>query len=459
MTIADARKICPELVLVEGEDLSPFRDVSKKLFGMLLSYSWNKRVERLGLDEIFLDVTDMVEYNVQLLNHNALEQSFFCLSKDDPEQGFAYDATAIAGCRQGSVPGKDNVGFAQYLRVLVASHLARYLRLKIEEEGYTSACGISSNKVLSKLAGNRNKPRNQTTLVALDETDVLSFMDPHPLRKVPGIGARITRLLEYEVLSVMGDPNVHSMECTATVGQVRMHPGMSPQRLDKILGGPGSERGIGDKVWRLLRGVDATEVKPAAHFGVPTQISIEDTYAGLNHQAEIDRELRRLGASLLRRMHVDLLADDDDDDDDDDKMGRTADLTKKRWTAHPRTLRLTTRPKASPGDRKPYNWARSSRSQPLPGFVFSLSTPPEDIVDRLAAETLLPMFRRLNPEPGNWRIGLINVCVANMTLAGNVEGGSAAAEISPSCSNGKKKCYESGPCMIVISPPKMMWHL
>lgn len=54
MLVSEARKACPELVVVDGEDLTPFRDVSKILFNYFKSYSWNNKVERLGLDEVFM---------------------------------------------------------------------------------------------------------------------------------------------------------------------------------------------------------------------------------------------------------------------------------------------------------------------------------------------------------------------------------------------------------------------
>lgn len=44
-----------------------------------------------------MDVSDMVEYNAALLNHNDLSNSFFCLSKGDPTSGFTFDASKIAG--------------------------------------------------------------------------------------------------------------------------------------------------------------------------------------------------------------------------------------------------------------------------------------------------------------------------------------------------------------------------
>lgn len=54
MLITEARKACPELVIIEGEDLTPFRDMSKTLFNFIKSHSWNNKVEKLGFDEVFM---------------------------------------------------------------------------------------------------------------------------------------------------------------------------------------------------------------------------------------------------------------------------------------------------------------------------------------------------------------------------------------------------------------------
>lgn len=418
MPIAEAKKICPDLVIADGEDLSPFRDVSKRLYSLLRSYSWNAKIERLGLDEVFLDVTDIVSYNVELLNRNSLPESYFCLSPSDPEVGFGFDATSFAGCIHGRDDGaSDDNGLR--MRLLLASHLAQYLRLKVEEEGYTAACGISTSKLLAKLVGDKNKPRNQTTLLALAQDDVLSFMDEHKLRKIPGIGGKITRVLERIVLGMEPDPNIYSMECFVTVGEVRTHPDISAASLERLLSGPGSEKGLGNRVWGLLHGVDDAEVKPARD--VPSQISIEDTYKGLNTPDEVRRALLAVTASLLRRMHIDLLEGDDGPNE--------AAVARRKWLAYPRTIRLSTRPYTSPADNVPYNWGRASRSCPLPGFVFlgnssgdpglsSSSSSTEQTAERLVAETLLPLFHKLHPDRrGGWNIGLLNVCVTNMAGA------------------------------------------
>lgn len=44
-----------------------------------------------------MDVSDIIEYNAGLLNPNDLANSYFCLSKNDPTAGFAYDASQVAG--------------------------------------------------------------------------------------------------------------------------------------------------------------------------------------------------------------------------------------------------------------------------------------------------------------------------------------------------------------------------
>lgn len=66
--IKEAKRICPDVVIVLGEDLTKFRDASKDLYLFIRSFIWGGRVERLGFDELSLDVTEMIDYNVGLLN-------------------------------------------------------------------------------------------------------------------------------------------------------------------------------------------------------------------------------------------------------------------------------------------------------------------------------------------------------------------------------------------------------
>lgn len=50
--VKEARKKCPDLIIVLGEDLSRFRNASKELYAFLRNYAWSDKVERLGFDEV-----------------------------------------------------------------------------------------------------------------------------------------------------------------------------------------------------------------------------------------------------------------------------------------------------------------------------------------------------------------------------------------------------------------------
>jgi DNA polymerase iota len=63
MLISEAKKLCPDLVLANGEDLHDYRQVSYKVTNLLHKYS--PLVERLGLDENYIDVTTLVNERVK----------------------------------------------------------------------------------------------------------------------------------------------------------------------------------------------------------------------------------------------------------------------------------------------------------------------------------------------------------------------------------------------------------
>ncbi|OAX77140.1 hypothetical protein ACJ72_08565, partial [Emergomyces africanus] len=52
--IKEAKKVCPDAVIVPGEDLTKFRDASKEIYSFLRGFvsGWGGRAERLGFDEV-----------------------------------------------------------------------------------------------------------------------------------------------------------------------------------------------------------------------------------------------------------------------------------------------------------------------------------------------------------------------------------------------------------------------
>ena len=372
-----------------------------------------------------MDVTDMVDYNMEIINRNSLEQSFFQMSREDPTQGFAFDANCIAGHTYPKDDSNRKVGPKDdlTLRMRLGSHLAMHMRHQLEQhKGYTSTVGIATSKLLSKLVGNMNKPKGQTTLmppfnVSADGTNnAQEFMDGHEIGKVPGIGFKLAQKLRETILQrpaafeaglVYGGTKEK-----VTVTDIRNHPEVNPESLEKLLGGPGSPHGIGYKVWCLLHGVDDTDVNRAK--AVPSQISIEDSYIRLDTMPEVLRELNTLARSLISRMRIDLLGGDDAVENNRDGESTQGDA--KKWLAHPKTLRLTTRPRQplQPDGTRQRSFKRISHSAPLPNFVFDLHESVDSLAEKLVSIALVNMFRRLHPEKAGWNLSLVNLAVTNM---------------------------------------------
>ena len=438
MLITDAKRVCPDVVIELGEDISKFRDASKELYNFISSYCWNGKIERLGFDEVWMDVTDIVDYNMETLNKNDLQHSFFQIMKDDPTQGFEFDASKLAGHSypsdyEESVIERD-ISNDLCHRLRLGSHLALYIRHQLEnQKGYTSTVGIATNKLLSKLVGNMNKPKGQTTLMPpLEEAEgqksnVAAFMDEHEIGKVPGIGFKLAQKLREFVLQRPPESNAPysgAIKEAITVDAVRNHPDINFEKLEKLLSGPGSPRGIGYKVWCLMHGIDDTEVSQAR--AIPRQISIEDSYTRLNSFTELLKQLDLLAHSLITRMRIDLLADEEDfqetkvDTLDNTMNGSNAHNAPKKWLAHPKTLRLTTRPRLPmlPDGTRPRTMKRISHSCPLPNFIFSLQEGIDSLAEKLVRGTILGMFRKLHPEKSSWNLSLVNLAVTNMAETG-----------------------------------------
>ena len=381
----------------------------------------------------------MIDYNIELLNNYDLGNSFFQLSKSDPTLGFHYDATSICGATYPAFPEDEPLITASpamsvadaserhiYKRLLVGSHLARYLRFRLEEgRGYTATVGISTSKLLSKLVGNVNKPNNQTTLVPPynqsndgSKSSVTAFIDDHDIGAIPGLGFKLAQKIRDHVLSRPADFSTgliygYTKE-SVPVRDVRRFPSMGPDLLAKLLAGPGSPQGIGSRAWGLINGVDDAEVSLARNL--PRQISIEDSYIRLDTLDQATKVMKLLAASLIKRMHVDLLEDEDHEEDSEDIAVTASPAASKRWIAHPRTLRLSTRPRQplrADGTRA-RSFARVSRSGPLPAFIFNISMPVSSLAEKLTTEALMPLFRKLHPEKSGWNLSLVNVCVTDM---------------------------------------------
>ena len=158
--------------------------------------------------------------------------------------------------------------------------LARFAHAVEREVGITVSIGLAANRLMSKIAAGRNKPRG-FAVIGADEARAL--LAPEPVRLLPGIGPALARKLE-------------------TLGITRLGhlQGLTDRDAFKILGEDGPA------LVHRARGEDARAVHPDRET---KSVSAETTFAtDLRVPAELEQHLWRLSETLARRLKAQELA-------------------------------------------------------------------------------------------------------------------------------------------------------
>lgn len=144
-TIYQARKKCPNIQVFQG-DYKVYREYSDKLYKLLLEYT--DKIERYSIDECFLDMTE-------------------------------------------------------YLMKSTLKDKAKEIRKKVNEEfGFTVNIGLSSNKLLAKMASDFEKPNKIHTLYT---TEIQEKMWPLPIRELFMLGRKTVPKLYNMNIKTIGD--------------------------------------------------------------------------------------------------------------------------------------------------------------------------------------------------------------------------------------------------------------
>ncbi|NXX73552.1 POLI polymerase, partial [Urocolius indicus] len=257
MSVKDAKEKCPALILVNGEDLTPYREMSYKVTELLGEFC--PLVERLGFDENFVDITAIVEKRL-----NQLEQSGcprICVS------GHIYNHQAI------------NLHDARHVRLVIGSQIAEEFREAIYERlGLTGCAGVASNKLLSKLVSGTFKPNQQTVLLPESCQELLRSLDH--IQKVPGIGYKTSKRLE-----ALGVRNVCDLQAFPSAV------------LEKEL-----STSVARRIQKLSYGEDDSPVTPS---GPPQSFSDEDSFKKCSSEGDVKEKIEELLPNLLDRVRRD----------------------------------------------------------------------------------------------------------------------------------------------------------
>jgi len=145
MPMREALKRCPHAIVLRPR-MKRYRAVSEQVFEIFGEFT--DLVEGLSLDEAFLDVTGSI--------------------------GLFGSAEAMA----------------------------REIKSRIRvRSGLTASVGVSHNKLLAKLASEMNKPDG---LAVIRPGEVTTILDPMPVRRLHGIGAKTAARLEQQGIHTLG---------------------------------------------------------------------------------------------------------------------------------------------------------------------------------------------------------------------------------------------------------------
>ncbi|XP_074211469.1 DNA polymerase iota isoform X2 [Camelus bactrianus] len=254
MNVRDAKEKCPQLVLINGEDLTRYREMSYKVTELLEEFS--PVVERLGFDENFVDLTEMVGKRLQQLQSD--EIAALTVS------GHVYNNQAV------------NLRDLLHVRLLVGSQIAAEMREAMYIQlGLTGCAGVASNKLLAKLVSGVFKPNQQTVLLPESSQDLIHSLNH--IKEIPGIGYKTAKRLE-----ALGISNVRDLQT------------FSSKILEKELG-----ISVAQRIQKLSLGEDHSPVTPS---GPPQSFSEEDSLKKCSSEIEAKNKIEELLASLLNRV-------------------------------------------------------------------------------------------------------------------------------------------------------------
>ncbi|XP_075697522.1 DNA polymerase iota isoform X2 [Rhinoderma darwinii] len=257
MSIREAKERCPQLVLVSGEDLTHYREMSYKITDLLEEFG--VKVERLGFDENFIDITELVDKRLQERDPQT--------DKSMEVSGHVYNGQIV-----------DHSDWT-HKRFMVGSHVATDIRALVHSRlGMTGCAGIASNKLLSKLVSGTFKPNQQTVLLPESCSHLINSLNH--VHKIPGIGYKTAQRLE-----ALGLSSVNALQsCPAAV-------------LEKELGAP-----VAHRIQMLSRGEDSSPVTPS---GPPQSLSEEDSFKKCSTVSDVKAKLEELLRLVLHRLSAD----------------------------------------------------------------------------------------------------------------------------------------------------------
>ena len=186
--ITSALQKCPKLVLVKS-DFNTYRTYSRAFIRVLLSYS--EILQQVSIDEAYLDVTDLKSLDVR----KTLEEHFEDFFENDEE------GATLSPDEKSRI--LDEINGSSEFAVPYPLNIAAAIRYETRTKlGFTVNVGISSNKLLAKMASDFTKPDKTHTLFPWEIQDK---MWPLEIGDLYGCGKKSAEKLRSIGIRTIGD--------------------------------------------------------------------------------------------------------------------------------------------------------------------------------------------------------------------------------------------------------------
>lgn len=264
-SIQEAKRRCPDLVLINGEDLTPYRAASKKIMAVLSRFGI---LERRGLDEAALDITtEVLKHSTSKLALNDFSGHVLGLKNEQRIETETFIPSDFQG-----------VDLSSNHLLMIGSHLVAEIRAAVEKEtGFRCSSGIACNKMLAKLVSSVNKPNKQTCILA---SAISAYLQPLPVRKLPGVGYQTESVLKEMGVAIVADLQKFDV-----------------QQLASKLG----ER-MAMFLCNACRGIDNSSVQ---NKGAPKSLSVEDSFQPCTSFKHLEDIIRTLAPDFIARLDED----------------------------------------------------------------------------------------------------------------------------------------------------------
>ncbi|XP_050068895.1 DNA polymerase iota [Anopheles maculipalpis] len=270
--VKEALAICPELVLINGEDITKYKEMSVRINEIM--HRFTPHVEKLGLDENYLDVTELIAERLEQLEATGdLGQLNSVEGLIHPPPDRTVSETDRDLFRHCCTCGCDR-------RLILATHLAKEVRDSIFKElGLRCCAGIAHNKLLAKLVGAVNKQNKQTVLLPSHGSTFVASLGS--VRSLTGIGEKTAQTLA----DCCGISTVTDLQYI---------------ELDRLTKHLGYEQAV--RLKQLAFGRDDSAVKQT---GKPKSVGLEDSCPSISVRADAEEKFRHLLVRLVKNIAED----------------------------------------------------------------------------------------------------------------------------------------------------------